>query len=73
MKNGYDYGFDNPRDYGKGVIKLHQCMIPNSYPDHTYLDITYESFDYAFTAFPALWEIESKKNLEEPISTNKKK
>lgn len=69
----YDYGFDNPRDYGKGVIKLHQCMIPNSYPDHTYLDITYESFDYAFTAFPALWEIESKKNLEEPISTNKKK
>lgn len=57
-----EFGYEKPNDYCKEVLKLHNCIIPNSYPNKNYLPIDYECYDYANVIFISNFdEIRKKK------------
>ena len=56
-----EYGFEDPREYAKAFLKLHNCLVPYSYKGQKYLPEYYEPYDYGNAIFPS---IKNEKNKE---------
>ncbi|MCR4911401.1 MAG: hypothetical protein K5925_02625 [Bacilli bacterium] len=48
-----EFGYD-AKEYSKSLLKLHKCIIPNSYPGMAYLDDSTECYDYGNVVFVSL-------------------
>lgn len=53
-----EYGYLKPAEYSKDILKLHNCLIPNSYPGKEYLPVDIECYDYANVVFVPLFGID---------------